>query len=165
MIVALFDTEAALQRALHRFRDAKIGPLETYTPAPLQGESTASPIPLVILIAGLAGAAASFALQSYSSAVAYAFPVGGRPQVAWPSFIPTAFENGVLVAIAAGFVAFLLINGMPRLYDPVDECDLMRRASRDGWLLHVVSADAAVIERARALLRDLGPRRVEDLPA
>lgn len=164
MIVALFDSEAALAQALSRFREARIAPIETYTPAPLQGEPTHSPIPLVILIAGLAGAAASFALQSYSSAVAYPFPIGGRPQIAWPSFIPTAFENGVLVAIAVGFVAFMLINGMPRLYDPVDELDLMRRASRDGWLLQIAPADETTRERAHDLLRDLAPRRVEELP-
>ena len=37
MIVALFRTENALSHALHRLRDARIGPLETYTPAPLRG--------------------------------------------------------------------------------------------------------------------------------
>ena len=38
MIVALFRTENALSHALHRLRDARIGPLETYTPAPLRDE-------------------------------------------------------------------------------------------------------------------------------
>ena len=148
MILALFDDEAGLARALERFREARIAPIETYTPAPLQGEPVHSPIPLAMLVAGLAGAAASFALQSYSLTNAYPFPVGGRPQIAWPSFIPTAFENGVLLAIAAGFLAFMLINRMPRLYDPVDESDLMRRASRDGWLLLVATAEL-VHDRSR----------------
>ncbi len=163
MILAMFADEASLVHAVQRFRVAGIA-TETYTPSPPATDESASPIQLVMLLAGLAGAAASFALQSYSTAVAYPFHVGGRPQIAWPSFIPTAFENGVLLAIAGGFVAFMLINGLPRLYDPVDESDLLRRASRDGWLLQVATEEPDALDRARVLLRELGPQRTEELP-
>ena len=164
MILAMFTDEVGLARALQRFRDARIGPLETYTPAPLDGEPAASPIPLIILLAGLLGAAASFALQTYSFTVAYPFKIGGRPEFAWASFIPNAFENAVLVAVVAGFVAFMAINRMPALYDPVDESDAMRRASRDRWFLRVATEDPAALERARTLLRGLRPVSVEELP-
>ena len=162
MILAMFANEAGLARALRCLREAKLGPLETYTPAPMQDEPAASPIPLVILAAGLLGAAASFGLQTYSLTLAYRFKVGGRPQFAWASFIPTVWENAVLVAIAAGFAAFLAINRMPRLYDPVDEFDAIRRASRDRWFLQVATEDAPTLERARALLGGLGPITVEE---
>ena len=164
MILAMWAEEEGLARALARLREARIGPLETYTPAPLAGEPTGSPIPLVILLAGLLGAAASFALQTYSFEVAYPFDVGGRPQFAWASFIPTVFENAVLVAVAAGFAAFMLINHLPLLYDPVDESDAMRRATRDRWFLQVRSADPAVLAQARDLLGGLHPVTVEELP-
>ncbi|WP_428486437.1 DUF3341 domain-containing protein [Rhodopila sp.] len=164
MILAMFTNEDGLARALERFREARIGPLETYTPAPLSGEPTASPIPLIILLAGLFGAAASFGLQTYSFTVAYPFKIGRRPEFAWASFIPTTFENAVLVAIAAGFVAFMVINRLPKLYDPVDESDAMRRASRDRWFLRVTTEDPEVLQGARALLRELHPVSVEELP-
>lgn len=163
MILAMFAEEAGLARATARLRDARLGPVETYTPAPPQDEPTSSPIPLIILAAGLLGAAASFGLQTYSFAVAYPFKIGGRPQFAWASFIPNAFENGVLAAVVAGFVAFMAINRLPRLYDPVDESDAMRRASRDRWFLQVASEDPAVLDSARALLRDLHPLTIEEL--
>jgi hypothetical protein len=164
MILAEWAEEDGLAHALQRFREARIGPLETYTPAPLQDEPVTSPIPLIILLAGLLGAAASFGLQSYSFLVAYPFDIGGRPQFAWASFIPTAFENAVLVAIAAGFVAYMVINRLPRLYDPVDESDAMRRATRDRWFLQVATEDPAVLASARALLGGLHPVSVEELP-
>jgi hypothetical protein len=163
MILAMFNAEAGLAQALERFRAERIGPLQTYTPAPLQGEPTTSPIPLIILIAGLTGAAASFALQTWSYTVAYPFPIGGRPQFAWASFVPTIFENGVLIAIAAGFLSFMAINRMRRLYDPVDESPVLRRASSDGWFLQVATDEPEILDRALALLQGLDPVRVEAL--
>ena len=164
MILAMWAEEDGLSTALARFRDERIGPLETYTPAPLQDEAASSPIPLIILVAGLLGAAASFLLQTYSFTIAYPFDIGGRPQFAWASFIPTVFENAVLVAIAAGFVAFMVINRLPHLYDPVDESDAMRRATRDRWFLQVATEDPAVLARARDLLDNLHPVSIEELP-
>ncbi len=163
MIVALFRHEADLVQALTRLRADRIDPIETYTPMPLEGEDRASPIPVIILLAGLLGAAASFGLQTYSFTVAYRFHIGGRPDFAWASFIPNIFENAVLVAIVVGFLAFMIINRMPQLYDPVDEADLMRRASVDGWVLAVRSKEPAMLERARDLLRELGPDRIEEV--
>jgi hypothetical protein len=94
MIVATFADADGLAHAQRRCEAARIGPTETYTPAPPSDAATGSPIPLVILWAGLLGAALSFGLQSYSSTVAWRFDTGGRPPLSWPSYIPTTFENG-----------------------------------------------------------------------
>ena len=163
MIVAAFRDEHALADALAGLRADGIQPVETYTPAPLEGEDTSSPLPVVVLVAGLLAAAASFALQTYSSVWAYPLIIGGRPALSWPSFIPTVFENGVLAAVAAGFVGFMAINRMPRLYEPVDEADAMRRASSDRWCLAVQTEDAAVLDRARGLLLRHGALGVEQV--
>ncbi|MBV9811254.1 MAG: DUF3341 domain-containing protein, partial [Acetobacteraceae bacterium] len=78
MIVALFPHEDALTAALSVLRARGIRAVETYTPAPLQAEDERSPIPVIILVAGLVGAVASLGLQTYSNTVAYPFPIGGR---------------------------------------------------------------------------------------
>jgi len=165
MMLALFCTEEPLADALRLLRNAGIGPLETYTPSPPQDEHGVSPIPVIILLAGLAGALASLALQTYSYTIAYPFPIGGRPHFAWPSFVPTVFENAVLIAIVAGFVAFMLINRLPRLYDPIDEADVMREVSRDGWVIAIRSDDAGVLDHARSILHGLNPERIEEIGA
>ena len=163
MILALFRHEAGLAEALRHLRDARIGPLETYTPAPLQDEPAASPTPVIILLSGLLGAGASMLLQTYASVVAYPFPIGGRPQFAWASFIPTVFENAVLIAVVAAFAAFMLINRLPRLYEPIDEAEVMREVSRDGWVVAIKSTDARVVKDARAVLASLNPERIEEI--
>ena len=55
-ILAAFDTEAALLEALRKLRAEQVGELQTYTPKVLEGEPTGSPLPLIIFVAGLAGA-------------------------------------------------------------------------------------------------------------
>ncbi len=165
MILAMFEHEADLAHALERLRAAHIGPLQTYTPAPMQDAPENSPIPLVILLAGIAGAAASFALQAYSNTLAYPFKVGGRPQIAWPSFVPTVFENAVLIAVIAGFAAFLIVNRLPLLHHPVDESTAMRRASRDRWFVHICTRDPDERAAARTVLHELAPLSIEEIAA
>ena len=108
-----------MQSALHRLRSAELGPLETYTPQPL-AEGT-SPLPLAIFLAGVLAMAASFALQVYANVWAYPLDIGGRPRFSWPAFVPIALENGILAAVAAGFFGYLIVNRLPRLYEPIDE--------------------------------------------
>ena len=165
MILGQFAHEESLPHALSVLRGAGLGPVETYTPAPLAAAESTSRLPLIILLGGVLTGAASFALQCISAMVAYPFDIGGRPGFAWPSYVPTAFENAVLGAIAAGFFGFMIINHLPRLYDPVDDIPIMRNASRDGWMLQVCATDAQEMRQARTLMLELGAIQVEERAA
>jgi hypothetical protein len=158
-VVASFASEAGLMEALPRLR--ALGVVETYTPKALEDDQP-SILPLVVLVAGLVGAACGFGMQVYANTIAYPVDIGGRPAFSWPAFVPISFEIGVLAAVLAGFVAFLVINHLPRLYDPVDEAGLMRGAMRDRWC---VAIRTELPDRAHALLRDLSVDEVEELPA
>lgn len=157
-VLAAFNDHQALLSALHRLRSVELGPLETYTPQPLA--EGASPLPLIIFLAGALTMAASFALQVYANVSAYPLDIGGRPPFSWPAFVPIALENGILAAVAAGFFGYLILNRLPRLYEPIDEAVAIRRASRDFWCV-AVRTDRT--EDAQHILRACGADIIEVL--
>jgi len=164
-ILAGFDSQSALRQAMDRLAAAHIEDVETYTPMPLDEDSAGSPLPLAMFVAGILGFIGFFLLMTYADVHAFPLNVGGRPRFAWPAFVPIAFELGVLCAMGTGFFGFFLLCRMPQLYDPIDECDSFRRASRDGWFVAVRSVDPKRLAQARAVLDPLAPASIEEFSA
>jgi hypothetical protein len=162
-LLAGFDSETALREALGQF--AGWSSVETYSPMPLESERGRSALPLAMLIAGVTGFAAFFFLMTYADVRAYPLNIGGRPNFAWPTFIPIAFELGVLCAMLTGFFGFFFQCRLPHLYDPVDDCDTLKKASRDGWFLAIRTDAPDRLVEARKLLAALGPRSLEEFTA
>jgi hypothetical protein len=161
-VLAGFESEQALRRALDRLAATHMDNVDTYTPAPLNEESSGSPLPLVMFVAGMLGFIGFFLLMAYADVYAYPLNIGGRPEFAWPAFVPIAFELGVLCAMAAGFFGYFVICRMPQLYDPIDGCDRFKEASRDGWFVAVRVNDPEGVAQVRAILEPLGPASVEE---
>jgi hypothetical protein len=116
-------------------------------------------------VAGVAGFVGCFLLMTYADVYAYPLDIGGRPTFAWPAFVPIAFEVGVLCAMVVGFFGYFIVCRMPQLYDPVDECERFRRASRDGWFVAIRSSDPEHVAQARTLIDTLQPTSVEEFSA
>jgi hypothetical protein len=164
-LLVQFESEHALKAALKALDAAGIQPAETYTPMPLDEAPSGSPLPLAMFVAGMFGFIGFFLLMAYADVYAYPLDIGGRPRFAWPTFIPIAFELGVLCAMAAGFFGYFALCRMPTLYDPIDECEHFRLASRDGWFLQIHAQDLDQLARARALLEPLKPLSWEEFAA
>jgi hypothetical protein len=161
-VLAGFESAHALREAVERLAAADVREIETYTPAPLDEDSSGSPLPLTMFVAGMLGFIGSMLLMTYADVYAYPLNVGGRPRFAWPAFVPIAFEIGVLCAMVAGFVGYFVVCRMPRLYDPIDECERFREASRDGWFVAVRSEDSDRLAKARAVLGEMHSISVEE---
>src|ERR1700679_3254896 len=116
-VLAGFESAEALREAVERLAAAGVREIETYTPAPLDEDSSGAPRPLVMVVAGMLGFIGAMILMTYADVYAYPLNVGGRPRFAWPAFVPIAFEIGVLCAMVAGFFGYFIVCRMPRLYD------------------------------------------------
>ncbi len=164
-LVASFATEEQLLDARARLGADRIAGIETYTPKalPADRKGTGSLLPVAIFAAGILGMAAMFALETYSDVLNWPVDVGGRPAFSWPAFVPIAFEFGILCAMSTGIAGFLLVNGLPRLWEPVDECDAMRQAMRDEYVLAVHNEDRRELARAHRILLALEPLSIEEI--
>lgn len=163
-ILAAFETETALARALATLQERHLE-YETYTPAPLDENPSGSPLPLVMFIAGMVGFLGFFFLLTWVNVWNWPLDIGGRPPFSWPTFVPITFELGILSAVTAGFIGYFVVNRMPCLYAPIDNCESMRRAMRDLWIVAVESEDGDQLELAHRLLAGHAPLRIEEIPA
>ncbi|MFS3135143.1 DUF3341 domain-containing protein [Gluconacetobacter sacchari] len=168
MIVAAFATEAGMREAAAEMRRGDPGFIETYMamePCAAEGEGEdgatgGSILPAVMLVGGIVGGVGGFLMQAYATSVSYPQNVGGRPDLSWPSYVPATFELAVLGAVVAGMAGFLLLAGMPRLYDPVDEAACLRGAMLGSYVLVVRPADSA---RARRVLARHAPIGIDEV--
>jgi hypothetical protein len=169
-LVAEFDTPTALVQAAHAAREAGYTKMDAYTPFPVEGLSDVlgfrrTRMPMLILIGGITGAIAGFALQYYCAVVSYPVNIGGRPLNSWPSWIPVTFELTVLIASLTAVFGLLALCGLPMPYHPLFHVPRFALATRDPFFLCIESADPR-FDRAGTMdfLKGLEPREVSEVP-
>lgn len=135
-----------LAAAVDALRSLGYTRLEAFSPYAVDGlmEKIGSPpkrIPPAMLAGGLIGGIGMLWLQYHAAVMDYPLDVGGRPAASWPAFVPSALEVVILLAVVAGFVAFLVGSGLPTLYRPEFNVAWFEEASRDGFLLLIRADD------------------------
>lgn len=167
-LLAEFDRPERLVASAARARDAGFTQVDAYSPFPVDGLTEALGIadmrvPWLTLAGGVAGAAAGYGLQVYGN-LAYPIDIGGRPLLAPPPFLLTAFELMILGAVLCAVGAMLVLNHLPRLNHPVFDVPGFDRASRDRFFLVVFSADAKFdCAQTRGFLEGLDPVRIAEV--
>jgi Protein of unknown function (DUF3341) len=163
-LVAAFTSESDLAAAVEHCSREGWPAIDTYSPLPVLGQRASSPLPALMFIAGVLGFAAFFLLMTYADVRAFPHNIGGRPPFSWPAYLPIAFELSVLCAMFTGFIGFLVLARLPRLYQPVDELRMSRRALNDRWLLRLELDKRHDGNKARALLGTLNTESIEEIP-
>ena len=100
-LMAEFDDVSSLVLAAERAYGEGYRCLDAYSPFPIEQLHEAlgshhTRLPLIVLIGGLCGCLGGYALQYWSSALAYPLNIGGKPLHSWPAFIPVTFECTIL---------------------------------------------------------------------
>jgi hypothetical protein len=167
-LVAEFETPEQLIEAARQAHNAGYRKMDAFTPFPVEGLGEALGhrdiwVPLMMLVAGLGGAALGFIFLVFCVTWDYPLNVGGKPPLSWPMFIPITFEIGVLLASLTGVAGMIVINGLPRPHHPLFDAPNFDRASADRFFLCIESSDRIFdLQATRLFLERLSPASVAE---
>jgi hypothetical protein len=166
-LLAEFEDVDGVIAAAMRVRDAGFRLWDVHTPFPVHGMDHAMGIrstvlPWLVLGGGLAGLVSGIALQWYTNGFDYPFLISGKPLLSGPTWVPVIFELTILFASLTAVFGMLLLNRLPRLYNPLFKSQRFRRATNDRFFVVIDAADPKFDgERTEQMLRDLGASAVE----
>lgn len=168
-LLAEFDEPEALLEATKRVVEAGYKKVDAYTPFPVHGVDVAigakTVLPWIIFGGGLTGGLTGFTMQCFASAVHYKINVAGKPLISWPSFFPITFELTILFAAASAVFGMLILNGLPRLHNPLFNVPDFERASQDKYFLCVEANDPQFdLDETSRLLEGLHPKTITEVP-
>ena len=123
-LMAEFDDANSLVAATEQAHHEGYRCMDAYSPFPIEElhealGSRPTRLPLIVLIGGLCGCIGGYALQYWTSVIAYPLNIGGKPLHSWPAFIPVTFECTILGASLFAVLGMLALNGLPMPYHPV----------------------------------------------
>jgi len=171
LLVAEFDTPAEIVAAAKALADAGYRRFDAHTPFPVHGLDKAMRIPhsklgWIVLAHGLVGALGGFALQTWTSTVAYPMVIGGKPYFSFQAFVPVTFALTILLSAFGAVFGMLFLNRLPRWNHPMLNSRHTARMTDDKFYISVEARDPQFDEtRTRELLERLGGKRIAILEA
>src|SRR5438046_7709951 len=136
-MAAEYPSAAALYEAAKRVRDAGFRRWDVFSPFPIHGMDDAMGIGKSwlsgwVLFGGISGLLTAVLVEFGPSSFLYPLDVHGKPKNFFtvPAFFPVMFELTVLFGAVAAFFAMLTMNGLPRWYHAMLDCERCTRATR-----------------------------------
>jgi hypothetical protein len=121
---------------------------------------------MLVLLGGILGGIAGYALCYWTSVIDYPINVGGRPLNSWPSFIPVTFETTVLGAALSAVLSMLVLNGLPMPHHPLFAVPRFALSTNDRFFLCIRATDRHFDrDDTRRFLERLVPRSVSEVDA
>jgi len=117
VLLSVYKSEADLFSAVRSTRERGLRILDIYTPYAVHGLDRAagfrrSRLPIACFLLGVFGAAFTFWVQYWTTAVDWPINVGGKPWNSWPAFIPITFEMMVLFAGVGSVLVLFAVAGL-----------------------------------------------------
>lgn len=158
-VLAEFDSPQELVAAAKTLKNEGFSKLEAFTPFPIHGIDEvlgikASLLPWLALAAGLVGGVSALAFQWWTNTIDYPYIISGKPMFSLPANIPVTFEVVILLAAFATFFGMLMLNGLPKLSNPLLNNERFRRVTNDGFFLVIEAEDELFADGTAKIIRD-----------
>jgi len=172
-ILAEFENPGALYHAAQDVHNEGYRRFDTYSPFPIHGMDKAmglgnSKVGYLTLGGGFFGLALATWLQWWTGAIVYPINVSGKPLFAIEPSIPIMFELTILFAAAATVGGMLVMNGLPRPFNPLFYSERFQKVTDDGFFLAVAANDKKFnLVETRTFLERMGAVHIEvikDIP-
>jgi len=166
-VLAEFSNPGTLLDAARETRKAGYRHFDTHSPFPVHGMDKAmglgqSVIGWLVFGGALAGLALAVWMQWWMGAVDYPLNISGKPFFSTEPSTPVMFEVTILFSALTAVAAMLALNGLPRPYNPLFYSENFRRATDDGFFLHIGASDGQFDEkRAEEFLESIGGYNIE----
>lgn len=166
-LLAEFDNPGELLHAAEGVHKAGYRKFDTYSPFPIHGMDKAmglgnSKVGWVCLLGGITGLSLATWLQWWTGEVDYPINISGKPFFAIEPSVPVMFELTVLFSAFAAVIGMLLMNGLPRPYNPLFYSDNFSRVTDDAFFLFIaVDDDKFDREKTEETLKKLGGKNFE----
>ena len=166
-LLAEFDSATDLVDGANKIREAGYTKTDAFSPFPLHEIDEAlgikrSILPVLVFFGGITGLCLGVGLQVFVHYIDYPLNVGGRPYLSWPSFVPPSYELTILFTAFGSIFGMLLLNRLPKLYNPLFKSERFRRATHDGYFMLIETTDPKYSEtETRTLLESTGSRHIE----
>lgn len=164
-ILARYDTAADIFEAALKVRDAGYRKWDVYTPFPIHGMDEAmglekSKVGYFTFVGGFTGFTTGMTMIWYMNKFDYGLVVGGKPLFTPLFAFPVSYELTILLSAFATLGGMLLLNRLPKLYNPLFSSEIFKRASNDRFFICIEATDPKYAE-ARALLEASGASAIE----
>jgi hypothetical protein len=169
-LLAEFSDPGALVHAAQQLRRDGFTRVDAFSPFPIHGMDRAlglgpSLLGYLVFAGGAAGLASGYLLQWWTSAVDYSINISNKPFFAIEPSVPIMFELTVLFSAATAVIGMLVLNGLPRPYNPLFNSDRFGKVTDDGFFLHIGAGDGgkddAAIANALYAAGALGVERID----
>lgn len=167
-LLAEFESEEQIMAAARKVNGEGYSRWDCHVPYALHGLDKAmgvkpTVLPWLVLACGITGALVGYGMQYWMNAVDYPLLISGKPFHSAPSQIPVTFEVTILFSAFGAFFGSMVLNGLPRFYNPLFRSERFRRMSNDRFFVCIQAADPKFSRETGEMLRRLGAVGVEEL--
>jgi len=164
-LLAQFESAADIFNAAIAVRDAGFTKWDVYTPFPIHGMDEAmglkkSLVGYFTFCGGITGFFTGMTMIWFMNGFDYPLVVGGKPLFTPLYAFPVSYELTILLGAFGTLGGMLLLNGLPRWYNPLFTSERFRRASDDRFFICIQAADPK-FGAAKEILEKTAPAAIE----